>query len=217
MTTRTAAIVLTSLSLTGLGIASCTAQRNFEPKAQKTQSSAQVQTAPTSRIMPQASPEVPYVPTPNQVVEGMLQLAQVDEEDILYDLGSGDGRIPIAAAEQFNIQRGVGVELRPDLIEKSQQKAQEAGVSNRVEFLQQDLFATDLSAATVVTLYLLPEVNLKLRSKLFQELRPGTRVVSHDFDMGDWEPERVIQVQGPVRRHTLYYWIIPNQIPKNLQ
>jgi ribosomal protein L11 methylase PrmA len=147
----------------------------------------------------------------------MLKMAKVSSNDIVYDLGSGDGRIPITAVKQYNAKKATGVEINPDLVQKSQENAKEAGVSDRVNFLQQDLFKTDLSDATVVTLYLLPQVNLKLRPKLLQELKPGTRIVSHAFDMGDWTPERVEQVKDKNgRTYTIYQWTVPENVPENL-
>lgn len=178
--------------------------------------------------------DVPYLPTPQNVVEEILKLADVKPSDILYDLGSGDGRVVITAAKTYGT-RGVGVELDPQRIEDAKENAKKASVTDRVQFLQQDLFQTDISKATVVTIYLLPEVNLKLRPELFRQLKPGTRVVSHEFDMGKWKPQRVVRVQGSPsgeytlfrdetcyttlapaqqREHTLYFWVIPKNIPK---
>jgi ribosomal protein L11 methylase PrmA len=134
----------------------------------------------------------------------------VTKNDVLYDLGSGDGRIVITAAKKFGT-RGFGIDLDPQRVKEANQNAQQAGVSNLVQFRQQDLFQADLSNATVVTLYLLPEVNLKLRSKLISELKPGTRIVSHAFDMGDWKPEQVVEVDG----NTIYYWTVPKKTAKN--
>ena len=171
---------------------------------------SQAQPAPTSSgVIAQA--DVPYVPTPNEVVVEMLNIAGVTKDDVIYDLGSGDGRLVIAAAKQFGA-RGVGVEIDPKLIQESNENARLAGVSDRVKFLQQDLFQIDLSEATVVTLYLLPEVNLRLRSKLLRELKPGTRLVSHQFDMKDWKPDLSEVVRTPSRLHLVYYWIIPAQV-----
>ncbi len=206
--------LLVSLSLGSLAVVGCTQQRNFsetqiEPETQ--QPATPVQTQP-----PTETPSVPYVPTPQVVVNQMLELAKVSGDDVLYDLGSGDGRIPISAAQKYNVRRGTGVELDPELVEESRANAESAGVSDRVEFLQQDLFKTDLSDATVVTLYLLPNVNLELRSKLLRELKPGTRIVSHDFDMGEWQPEQVVNVQSDTRQHTLYYWVVPEEIPDSI-
>jgi SAM-dependent methyltransferase len=157
-----------------------------------------------AQAAPQRQPDVPYVPTPPQVVEAMLNLADVHKGDILYDLGCGDGRIVIMAAEKFGA-RGTGIDINPQRIQEAQENARKAGVSDRVKFREEDLFTADIHDATVVTLYLLPSVNLKLRPKLWKELKPGTRIVSHSFDMGDWKPDKEIEVEG--RR--LYFWVIP--------
>lgn len=204
--------VLASLSLGSLVIVGCTQQRDFTqiPNKSPQQSVIPLQDRTTTDV-----PSVPFVPTPEVVVERMLDLANVSKDDILYDLGSGDGRIPITAAEKYGT-RSTGVEIDPELVRESRENAETANVSDNVEFLQQDLFATDLREATVVTLYLLPDVNLKLRSKLLEELEPGTRIVSHGFDMGDWQPERVVQVQGPTGQHILYYWVVPEEIPESI-
>jgi SAM-dependent methyltransferase len=153
-------------------------------------------------------PDVEYVPTPHHVVAEMLRLVAVTPTDVVYDLGCGDGRVLIAAAQLHNA-RGVGVDIDPQRIEDSRVNARQAGVIDRVQFLQQDLFETDIRQATVVTLYLLPQLNRQLRPKLFSDLRPGTRIVSHDFDMGDWQPDQVIHVPGAEYEHTVFYWIIP--------
>ena len=139
-------------------------------------------------------PEVPYVPTHEKVVAEMLKVAQVGENDILYDLGSGDGRIVITAAKEFGA-RGVGVDIDPARIREARENAVKAGVADKVKFLQQDLFETDIREATVVTLYLLPEVNRRLRPKLLSDLEPGTRVVSHNHDMGDSDAAQ--DAEGP--------------------
>jgi len=149
------------------------------------------------------APDVIFEPTPPQVVAEMLKIAEVNKNDVVYDLGSGDGRIVIAAAE-IHGARGVGVEIDPDLVRQAQTSARNSGVSDRVKFIQEDLFAVDLSEATVITLYLLPHLNLKLRPKLLA-LKPGTRIVSHDFNMGAWKPEKTTQVG----RHTIYHWVVP--------
>jgi hypothetical protein len=149
-------------------------------------------------------PEVPYVPTPEHVVAEMLKLAGVKQGDVLYDLGSGDGRIVIQAAKKYKV-KGVGVDIDPERVKEARENARAAGVTNLASFRQNDLFKEDISEATVVTLYLLPEVNLRLKPKLFQELKPGTRIVSHSFDMGDWQPEKEVNVDG----HMLYFWTIP--------
>lgn len=137
---------------------------------------------------PKEKADVPFVQTDRPTIQKMLELANVDSTDVVYDLGSGDGRIPIMAAKKHGA-RGVGIEIRPDLVKKARGNAKEAGVRSLVEFRRGDLFQADISAATVVTLYLLPEVNMKLRPKLFEELSPGTKVVSHDFDMEHWRPD----------------------------
>lgn len=155
-------------------------------------------------------PDVPYVPTDDRVVATMLRLAGVGKGDVLYDLGSGDGRIVIAAARRFGA-RGVGVEIDPDRVREAQENAQRAGVADRVRFVQQDLFEADIREATVVTLYLLPDVNLKLRPKLLRELRPGTRVVSHNYGMGDWKPVRTLEIKLPEggADHVVHLWVVP--------
>jgi precorrin-6B methylase 2 len=154
----------------------------------------------------QREADVPYVATPPAVVAKMLEMARVTKDDVVYDLGSGDGRIVIMAAQRFGA-RGVGVEIDPHRVREAHENAQRAGVADRVQFLRQDLFETDLRAATVVTLYLMQSVNLELRPKLWRELRPGTRVVSHDFGMGDWPPEQVVSVDD----HRIYVWTISEQ------
>ena len=149
--------------------------------------------------------DVPYVPTPQEVVDEMLRMANVGKDDVVYDLGSGDGRLVITAVKKFGAKRAVGVDIDPQRIKESNENAQAAGVTGRVRFMQQDLFKTDIKDATVVTLYLLPDVNLRLRPKLWSDLKPGTRVVSHAFDMGDWQPEKTASVEG----RTIYFWTIP--------
>lgn len=161
--------------------------------------------------------EVPYVPTPANVVDAMLSIANVGPRDYVIDLGSGDGRIVIAAAKRYQA-RGLGIDYDQTLIAQSRANAAREGVSNKVKFLHQDIFASDFRGATVLTMYLLPEVNLKLRPRILSELRPGTRVVSHDWDLGDWEPDRrlVIQTPGktvwPMEESTVYLWIVPARI-----
>jgi len=151
--------------------------------------------------------DVPYVPTPQPVVDEMLRLANVTKDDIVYDLGCGDGRLVITAVKKFGARRGVGVDIDPQRIRESNENARAAGVTDRVKFLEQDLFETDFKEATVVTLYLLPQVNLRLRPKLLSDLKPGTRIVSHAFDMGDWKPEKVVTVEPGGQ--TLYFWTVP--------
>ncbi|HSD44225.1 MAG TPA: methyltransferase domain-containing protein [Burkholderiales bacterium] len=161
--------------------------------------------------------EVPYVQTPQNVVEAMLDLAGVRGNDFLIDLGSGDGRIVITAAQKYGT-RGVGIDYDNYLIKESTENAAKAGVADRARFLKEDIFETDLTAATVVTMYLLPEFNLRLRPKLLAELRAGARVVSHDWDMGAWAPDARIEVPAPDKKvglrkvSTLYLWIVPAQL-----
>jgi SAM-dependent methyltransferase len=151
--------------------------------------------------------DVPYVPTPQEVVDEMLTLANVTKDDVVYDLGCGDGRLVITAVKKFGAKRGVGVDIDPERIRESNENAKVAGVTDRVEFRVQNLFETDFKEATVVTLYLLPDVNLKLRPKLLAELKPGTRIVSHAFDMGDWKPEKTVTVEPGKQR--VYFWTVP--------
>lgn len=155
---------------------------------------------------PKWKPDIGYLPTPQAVVEAMLELADVNSNDVLYDLGSGDGRVLITAAQRFGT-RGIGIDIDPKRVRQGTENAQKAGVSDRVTFRQQDLFESTFSDATVVVLYLLPHLNLKLRPALLHQLRPGTRIVSHDFDMADWQPDRVVQVQAE-EPATLYLWVL---------
>ena len=148
-------------------------------------------------------PDVPYLPTPQPVVDAILKLAGVKSGDVLYDLGSGDGRIPITAARLHGI-RAVGIEIDPKLIAEARANAVAAGVQNKVRFTEADLFTANFADATVITLYLKPALNLKLMPRLKSELRPGTRIVSHNFDMGDWKPDRRIEVEG----RYLFLWTI---------
>jgi ubiquinone/menaquinone biosynthesis C-methylase UbiE len=155
-----------------------------------------------------------FVPTDVEVATVMLEAANAGPGDVVYDLGCGDGRIVITAAQRFGA-RGVGVDLDPQRIREAQQNAARAGVSDRVTFVVQDLLVTDVSPATVVTLYLSRELNLRLRAKLLRELKPGSRIVSHDYDMDDWPPDRVIEVERPhlIRPHRVYLWRIPDGAP----
>ena len=159
---------------------------------------AQAQKAPRT-------PDVIYVPTPQEVVEDMLRLVNVKKGDVLYDLGSGDGRIPITAAKLYGV-RAVGIDIDPARIAEAQENAKKAGVTHLVEFRQADLFLSDFREASVVTLYLLPELNVKLRPRLLQELKPGTRIASHQFDMGDWKADKKLESSGRV----IYFWLIPD-------
>jgi SAM-dependent methyltransferase len=154
--------------------------------------------------------EVPDVRTPLVVVNEMLRLADVSASDVVYDLGSGDGRILIAAARDRGA-RGVGLEINPALVALSTERAGRLGLADKLTFRQQDLFEADLTPATVVTLYLSPDLNRRLRPKLLRELRPGARIVSHSFDMGDWAPARTLQVASNEGSHTLYLWVVPGR------
>jgi cyclopropane fatty-acyl-phospholipid synthase-like methyltransferase len=154
---------------------------------------------------PLRAPDVVYVPTPQEVVDAMLQLAEVKSTDVVYDLGSGDGRIPITAAQKYKA-RGVGIDINPERTKEANDNAVKAGVTGQVRFMTADLFETNISEATVVTLYLLQSLNEKLRPKLLRELKPGTRVVSHAFSMGDaWPPEKTVVVDN----RNIYFWTIP--------
>jgi hypothetical protein len=154
--------------------------------------------------------DVPYVPTHQSIVDEMLTMAEVKGTDVLYDLGSGDGRIPITAATRFGT-RGVGVDLNPVRIKEANENAKKANVTDKVRFIQGDLFEQDFSEATVLALYLLPEVNLKLRPKIL-EMKPGTRVVSHNYDMGDWKPEKQKTMKTPDgETHYVYFWRVPEK------
>jgi SAM-dependent methyltransferase len=170
----------------------------------------------TAAAPAQAQDEVPFVVSPEPVTLAMLAIARVGPGDVVLDLGSGDGRIVITAARRFGA-RGLGVELSPQLVEKSRDNARRAGVAERAQFRVQDLFETDLSQASVITMYLLPEVNLQLRPKLLA-LKPGTRIVSHDWDMGDWKPDRTRVVDAPdkavglEKKSRVHFWRVPAQL-----
>src|ERR1700693_555030 len=158
---------------------------------------------------PKHQVDVPYVPTTEAAVKAMLKLAEVKRTDIVYDLGCGDGRIVIAAAKEYGAH-GVGIDINPERIQEAKENAAKAGVENLVRFEVNDLFAADIHSATVVALYLLPDVNLRLLPKLLNDLKPGTRVVSHDFHMGDWKPEKHELVDAS---SNIYLWRIPGRIP----
>lgn len=163
----------------------------------------------TTAQKPLRTPDVIYVPTPPEVVDAMLKVAKVTKNDLVYDLGCGDGRIPVAAARDFGA-RGVGIDIDPERIAEANENVKKNNVGDRVKILHADLFEEDLSQATVVTLYLLPSLNLKVRPKLWKTLKPGTRIVSHAFDMGDWKPEETLDVDG----RTVYYWTITADLAK---
>jgi SAM-dependent methyltransferase len=172
---------------------------------------------PLGGPLPARADEVPYIQTPANVVDAMLRIAEVGPQDYVIDLGSGDGRIVIAAAKRFQA-RGLGIELDRWLVAESRANAVREGVSGKAQFLHQDIFLADIRAATVLTMYLLPEVNLELRPRILSGLRPGTRVVSHDWDMGDWEPDRRLVIEAPdktiglKKESTVYLWIVPERI-----
>ena len=150
------------------------------------------------------APDVIFVPTPQEVVDEMLRLANVKKGDVLYDLGSGDGRIPVTAAKKFGV-RAVGIDIDPERIQEANENAKKNGVTNLVKFRNEDLFQADFHEATVVTLYLLPDLNVKLMPRLTEQLRPGSRIVSHQFDMGKWRPDKKVELSG----RTIYLWTIP--------
>ena len=183
MRTRLLAAALTII-VAGLGVSSAFAQA----------------AAPSRR------PDVIYVPTPEAVVEAMLQVASVTKNDVVYDLGCGDGRIPVTAARKYGA-RGVCFDIDPERIKEATANVAKNNVGNLVKVVHADLFEQDLSGASVVTLYLLPSLNVKLMPKLMKELKPGTRIVSHAFDMGDWKPEKEMDVNG----RKVYMWTIPKQ------
>jgi protein-L-isoaspartate O-methyltransferase len=207
---------IASVGLASFLLIGCTQQRDFNNEVgsnnQNQQTAQEIQTTTRSRSVGEAqSPDVIYVPTPNEVVDAMLQLANTDSNDVVYDLGSGDGRIPITAAQKYNA-RGVGIDIDPQRIREANENAENANVTDQVEFRQQDLFESDFSDATVVTLYLLPGLNEKLQPQLLEQLEPGTRIVSHSFDMGNWQPEQTVQVGDS----TIYLWIVPEN-PDQIQ
>jgi SAM-dependent methyltransferase len=208
---RSALRLLLALAVGVLPLTGCT-----EEQPSQTADTTTAQTAPSSPRTTVADTavdaDVPYVATPNETVRGMLELADVSGEDVVYDLGSGDGRIPIAAAHRYGA-RGVGIEIKPSLVDRARKNAKLSGVQDQVTFRRQDIFEADFSEATVVTMYLFPEVNLKLRPMLFEQLDPGTRVVSHSFDMNGWAPDSTTEVDGDV----LYLWTIPEEVPDHLR
>jgi methyltransferase family protein len=153
-------------------------------------------------------PDVIYYPTPPETVAEMLRMADIKKGDVLYDLGSGDGRIPVAAAKQYGI-RAVGIEIDPKLVTEAEENARRANVSEWVSFRNEDMFRVNYSEATIVTLYLSEKLNVLLRPKLLSELRPGSRILSHDFRMGDWRPEQTVRVPWGKLYRTVYLWTVP--------
>lgn len=192
MTRGTRALFLCSVFMAGLA---CSTGASTGTDLQPPASPAQVE----------RRPDVIFVPTREAVVEAMLDAAKIGPNDIVYDLGCGDGRIVIAAAKRG--ARGVGIDIDPQRIREANENAKTAGVMGKVDFRLGDLFEADIREATVVTLYLLPTLNVKLKPRLLEQLRPGTRIVSHDFDMGDWQPEETIAVDGK----TVYLWRVPKK------
>lgn len=208
-------VLFATVSLSSLMLAGCTSNQQVSSQQQDEASPSTVevqQKSPPASQPTQRTPDVVYVPTPPEVVDRMLTIAKVGKNDVLYDLGSGDGRIPIAAVQKYKVKKAVGIDIDPERIKEANANAQKAGVTGKVQFLQQDLFTSDFSDATVISLYLLPELNVKLRPKLLK-LPAGTRIVSHAFDMGEWKADKVEQVDG----RTVYFWTVPKEIPKNLQ
>ena len=204
------------LILVTLFLAACTGGGGPSTSAVNSESStSRAEAAPTANATPAASPsapklDVPYVPTHQSIVDEMLRMAEVKADDILYDLGSGDGRIPITAAQRYGT-RGVGIDLNPERVKEANEKAQKAGVTDKVRFIEGDIFKEDFSEATVLTLYLLPQVNLKLRPTILQ-MKPGTRVVSHNYHMDDWEPEKTKEMKTPDgETHYIYFWRVPER------
>jgi len=162
----------------------------------------------TQRKRPLRKPDVIYYPTPPETVAEMLRMAQIKKGDVLYDLGSGDGRIPIAAATQYGI-RAVGIEIDPKLVAEAEENAVKANVAQLVRFRNEDMFRVNYSEATIVTLYLSEKLNVLLRPKLLSELRPGSHILSHDFRMGDWKPEKTVRVPWGKLYRTVYLWTVP--------
>ena len=154
--------------------------------------------------------EVASIPTPMETIDEMLRLANLKKGDVLYDLGSGDGRIPLEAAKKYGV-RAVGVEIKPQLVEEANKRAKDEGVGDLAHFVQADLFRMNLREATVVTLYLSDSINERLRPKLLKELRPGSRIISHDFRMGDWQPEQTVRVPWKNLYRTVYLWTVPEK------
>ena len=159
---------------------------------------------------PRRRPDVAFIPTPPETVEEMLRQARLTPDDVLYDLGSGDGRIPIRAAQAYGV-RAVGIEIDPALVAEAQKAARRAGVADRVTFRTGDIFREDLRGATVVTLYLSDTINLSLRPKLLRELPAGARIISHDFRMGDWRPDKIVRVPWRNLYRTVYVWTVPRK------
>jgi SAM-dependent methyltransferase len=191
MTRGTRAVLLTAALAAGV---------SYSPAA-----CAEERQAPAAQVPTERRPDVIFVPTRELVIDAMLKAANVGPTDVVYDLGCGDGRIVIAAAKLG--ARAVGIDIDPQRIKEANENAARNGVAGKVDFRLGDLFEADIREATVVTLYLLPSLNVKLRPRLMEQLRPGTKIVSHDFDMGEWAPEQTIPVDGK----TVYLWTIPKR------
>jgi len=212
MRTLPAKIVLTSCVvfsfLTAEALALSSPPRAFaSPSAQARRARATRHKRP-SRKRRLREPDVIFVPTPSETVDEMLRQAHLKKGDVLYDLGSGDGRIPIAAAKQYGV-RAVGIDIDPKLVEEAKETARREGVESLVSFRNEDMFAADVREATVVTLYLSNTLNVLMRPKLLRELRPGSLIISHDFRMGDWTPERTVRVPWKSLYRTVYVWTVP--------
>lgn len=156
--------------------------------------------------IPRREPDILFVPTPQPAVDAMLELAGVGPGDVVYDLGSGDGRIPITAARKYGA-RGVGIDIDPTMVREARENAAKSGVADRVTFREEDIFETEIAGATVVTVYLLESLNVRLKPRLLSELKPGTRIVGYEWRMGDWSPERSVMVNG----HPVYLWTVPRR------
>ena len=194
-------------------VPACARRTVYGSHEQVTATAPTAPTAPTTVEARPRAPDVPYEPSPEHVVAQMMGLARLVSGDVLYDLGCGDGRIVIAAVKQHGV-RGVCVDIDPVRIAESRENARRAGVNDRITFLTQDLFETDIRDATVVTLFLWPKVNLELRPKLFRELRPGARVISYMHDMGDWAPDETVPVHSGTRETAVYLWKMPERSGK---
>lgn len=191
-------------------LAASPAQLHHAPAAgaHKLKNSSPVAQRSTRKKRPLRRPDVIYYPTPPETVAEMLRMAKIKKGDVLYDLGSGDGRIPIAAAREYGI-RAVGIEIDPKLVTEAEEKARQANVAGLVRFRNENMFRFDVSEATIVTLYLSERLNVLLRPKLLRELRPGSRILSHDFRMGDWKPEQSVRVPWGKLYRTVYLWTVP--------
>ena len=208
MKLRPSSLIPLLVVITSVFATACSASESVATQVAPTPSVAPSPVASASPEAPRPKLDVPYVPTPESVVAMMLNLAKVNKNDVVYDLGSGDGRIVITAAQKYGA-RGVGYDIDPERIKEANANAKAAGVTERVRFVQGDLFQADLSEASVVTLYLLPEINLKLRPKLLKELKPGTRIVSHNYGLGDWDPIRTETIDTATGEHVVFYWVVP--------